>query len=53
MKYLEGGSIGVAKQGGLKVEAAKAMTRRQAISDEGSGERQATTTTRTMWMTLL
>ena len=27
MKYLEGGSIGVAEQGGLKPEASKAVTR--------------------------
>ena len=54
MKYLKGGSIGAAKQGGLKAEATKAVTRRQAISDEGSGERRATTTkgervTTTIW----
>ena len=35
MKYLEGGSIVVAKQGGQKAEAAEAITRRWAISDEG------------------
>ena len=34
MKYLEGGSIGAAKQGGLKAEAAEAVTRR--CSDERS-----------------
>ena len=28
MKYLEGGSIGAAEQGGLKAEAAEAVTRR-------------------------
>ena len=28
MKYLEGGSIGVAEQGGLKAEVAEAVTRR-------------------------
>ena len=39
MKYLEGGNIGVAEQGGLKVEATEAVTRQQVISDEG--EQQA------------
>ena len=29
MKYLEGGSTGVAGQGGLKVEATEAVTRRR------------------------
>ena len=28
MKYLEGGSIGAVKQGGLKAEAAETVTRR-------------------------
>ena len=31
MKYLEGGSIGVAEQGGLKDEVAEAITRRRVI----------------------
>ena len=37
MKYLEEGSTEVAEQGGLKAEV---VTRQQAISDEGSGERR-------------
>ena len=43
MKYLKGGSTRVAEQGGLKAEAVEVVTRRRAIFDEGSGERQATT----------
>ena len=50
MKYLEGGSPGAAKQGGLKAEAAVAnsVTRRRnddrrAIFDGEEGERRATT----------
>ena len=43
MKYLEGGNTRPNEQGGLKVEAAEAMTKGQAIFDEG--ERRVTTTT--------
>ena len=43
MKYLEGGSTGPIEQGGLKVEAAEAMSRGQAIFNEG--ERRVTMTT--------
>ena len=43
MKYLKGGSTRPIEQGGLKAEAAEAVTRGQAIFDEG--ERRVTTTT--------
>ena len=56
MKYLEGGSTGAAKQGGLKVEATKAdlVTRRRrddrrAIFDGDEGKQRATT----IWTTIL
>ena len=44
MKYLEGGSTRAAEQGGLKAEVVVIVTRRWAISDEGNGKRQVTTT---------
>ena len=50
MKYLEGGSIEVAEQGGLKAKAAEAVMSNLPISDEG--ERRATTTRgeRAIWI---
>ena len=38
MKYLEGESTGAVEQGGLKSEAAEAMTRQQAICQSSSSD---------------
>ena len=48
MKYLEGGSIGAAEQGGLKAEATEVVTRWQAmavVSDNIEGRASQATTT--------